>query len=318
VRRWLLFIALLLLTPPLGASAMPRLEVSSSPRLAGEAARLRWLPPSQLSPVPEMIGLEDAGPPIRIVLAGEDEEVARSAPPWVAGFAVPEDDLAVLFPSRVPRYPDENLLVLLRHEVAHVLTARATGGRPVPRWFSEGLALVASRGFAMAERSRLLMGGMSGVPASTAELEEAFGGGSYDRSTAYALAGALVHQLVQQQGVDAPGAVLREVGTGSSFPEAFAVVAGQPLPAFEASFWRRWRVWYRWLPFLTSGAALWIGVTALFLLAAARRRARDAAVRRRWQDEEDREQRLRLELAALEDARADERADPDNRRNWIH
>ena len=51
--------------------------------------------------------------------------------------------------------------------------------------------------------------------------------------------------------------------------------------------WRRSFLWrYRWVPILTSGTTLWMGVMALFLVAAWRRRRRSREVLERWEDEE--------------------------------
>ncbi|HVS04200.1 MAG TPA: hypothetical protein VMT16_15660, partial [Thermoanaerobaculia bacterium] len=165
----------------------------------------------------------------------------------------------------------------------------------LPRWFHEGVALLASRGWSLEDRSRLLLGGVSGVPASTAELEAAFAGEGYSISTAYAVAGALAQHLVQRHGAEAIAAIAARVRRGEPFPAAFAAATGTALPRFEEGFWRRFRLFYRWLPFLSSGATLWAAVTLLALAAIARRRQRDAAVKRRWDEEE----RLAAELAAL-------------------
>jgi hypothetical protein len=104
--------------------------------------------------------------------------------------------------------------------------------------------------------------------------------------TAYALAGALLHHLVQHYGREVVAESLAGLAAGQSFEDAFAAATGVSLAQAEAGFWRRYRLWYRWLPFLTSGAALWMAISALAILAAARRRARDAEIRRRWEAEE--------------------------------
>ena len=56
-----------------------------------------------------------------------------------------DQGLIVLLPERVPSYPDSSLDDVLLHETAHVLVARAAGGRPLPRWFQEGMAMIAGR-----------------------------------------------------------------------------------------------------------------------------------------------------------------------------
>jgi hypothetical protein len=57
-------------------------------------------------------------------------------------------------------------------------------------------------------------------------------------------------------------------------------VTGATLLEVSESFWARQTVWRRWLPVITSSAALWFGITLLALVAALkRRRARTALAR---------------------------------------
>jgi hypothetical protein len=282
--RWSLVVLALLAGIAHGAEPL-RLVFEAPPALSGEVAGLRWLPPERWEAVTELVGLDAPGPPIRVLLVPEEHPLARRTPRFIQGFAVAEQSVVVLLPERVSSYPYDSASALLTHEVTHVLLARAAGGRPLPRWFQEGVALLAARDWALADRERLLVGGLSGVPPSTAALERAFSGEGYATDTAYAIAGALAQELVRRHGRAAVAGIAREVAAGRPFPEAFAAVTGAGLPAFEAAFWRRFRLLYRWVPFLTSGAALWLGVTALAMLAMARRRARDAEIRRRWASE---------------------------------
>ena len=269
-----------------GDAAVPRLDVAAAPGYEDEAARLLRTAPARLRTLMQRVGLREAGDPIQVVLAPESHPLASGVPAGIAGYAIPSRDLAVLLPERVPHYPYDSLDVLLLHEVTHVLASRAAGGNQVPRWWNEGLALVASRGWSLGDRSRVVLGAVSGIPASTGELEASFDGRSYDVATAYALSGALVHHLIARHGPELVPATLERVAAGEDFEDAFAAVAGVSLRRAEATFWGRYRLWYRWVPFVTSGAALWAGVTALAVLAGVRRRQRDAAIRRRWDEEE--------------------------------
>ena len=190
----------------------------------------------------------------------------------------------MLLPEHVPSYPYDSLDEVLLHELTHVLASRAAGGRALPRWWNEGLALLASRGWSLEDRSRVLFGAVAGV-ADTAALEASFDRGA-QQSAAYAISGALVHHLVRRHGVEVVAATLARVASGSDFETAFAAAAGVPLARDVEGFWRRYLFWYRWVPFLTSGAALWASVTGLAILAGVRRRRRDAEIRRRWEAEE--------------------------------
>lgn len=283
--RWS-FLVLALVTGRGAGAERLRLVFEAPPSLTGAMAELRWLPPDRWERVAELVGLPTPGPPIRVLLVPEEDLLARRTPRWVEGFAVAEESAVVLLPERISSYPYDSLEALLTHEVTHVLLARAAGGRTLPRWFHEGVALLAARDWQLADRERLLVGGVSGVTPSTAALERAFSGEGYATDTAYAIAGALVQDLVRRHGRDVVAAIAREVAAGRSFPDAFAVATGASLRDFEAAFWRRFRLLYRWLPFATSGTALWLGVTALAIAAMTRRRARDAAIRRRWAEEE--------------------------------
>src|SRR5438105_15217410 len=103
------------------------------------------MPPGSFSDIGQFLGVSEAGPSIHVVLATENSDLGHRVVPWNSGFAVGESSLVVLFPARSPGYPDDTLEDVLRHEVAHVLIWRAAGGRHVPRWFDEGVAMEVER-----------------------------------------------------------------------------------------------------------------------------------------------------------------------------
>jgi hypothetical protein len=266
---------------------VPRLIVEAPPQLAPAAERIRLLPPERLADAVRLTGLTAPGPPIRVVLAPEGSPLARQVPPWVSGFADPAAGVVVLLPARAPSYPDSSLEDLLRHEVAHVLIGRAAGGRPVPRWFHEGLAMIAGLSWGLEERSRLSMALFADAPVSLDELDRRFSGGQGTVQRAYTVAGAFVRDLVQRHGPEVTGKILAGVAAGQPFGEAFRRATGSSLEQAAQSFWQRQTFWYRWVPLLTSSVTLWILVTALALWAMRKRRARDAALHRMWEEQEE-------------------------------
>jgi hypothetical protein len=288
--RSLLLLGLLLLGGSVSAAPVepPRLLIEAPPRFEPIAVRLRSLDPSRLAGVARLVGLTRTGPPIRVILAAEGSGPAVLVSPWVSGYAVSDRGLVVLMPQRVPRYPDSSIEDLLRHEVAHVLIARAAGHRPLPRWFHEGLAMIAGGSWGLDDRSRLTLALLADRPVSLAELEIRFGGGRGEVNRAYAVAGAFVRDLFERSGRQAASAILSGVARGLSFEEAFGAATGTSLAAAESAFWSRQTFWYRWVPVLTSSATVWMLVTLLALWAIRRRRARDAALRRGWEAEEER------------------------------
>jgi peptidase MA superfamily protein len=274
----------------LAAADLPELLVEAPPELAGLAETVRRFDPELLRPAMRLVGLEDPGPPIRVVLAPESSPTALSTPAWISGFAASsraEEPVVVLLPARVPRYPDGNLAELLQHEVAHVLITRAAGGRPVPRWFHEGLAMAASRGAGLEDRTRVALAVLVDGSLPLRSLDRAFPEGPPAAHKAYALSRDFVETLLRRHGQAAAARILAGVARGQSFDQAFAAATGETLAAVEASFWRRRTFWNRWVPVLSSSAALWIGITMLALVAFRRRQQRDQARRAQWDEEEE-------------------------------
>lgn len=286
LRKAVLFFLLLAALPALAAP--PRLVVEAPPSLEPEARRLRALDSSRLESAARLVGLEEPGPPIQVVLAPEGSEPARVVPPWVSGYAWSERGIVVLLPQRVPTYPDSSLEDLLGHEVAHVLVARAAGNRPMPRWFHEGVAMIAGLTWGLDDRTRLTYSLVTDREISLAGLDDLFAGGEGAAHRAYAISGAFVRDLLDRHGPDAAARILDGVAAGLPFEEAFRRATGVTLAAAESTFWSRQSFWYRWVPLLTSSFTLWAGITLLALYAIKRRRARDAALRRIWDEEEER------------------------------
>ena len=207
-------------------------------------------------------------------------------PSWVSGYAYGALGRVVLLPQRTPSYPDGSLEELLLHELTHVLVARAAPGRPVPRWFNEGLAMMAGGSWSLEDRTRLTLAMVRGTQRPLVELDRLFAGDSGEVRRAYAISGALVRDIVLQHGRPAPRRILAGVARGRSFPDAFREATGITLAGHTASFWRRHSFWYRWVPLLGSSFTLWLLIVALAFVAWWRKRRRVAALKRVWDEEE--------------------------------
>ncbi len=260
------------------------LRIDAPPELASTRKLFESIDSRQFDSIAQLAGLPDAGAPVHIVLATESSDFARGVPQWVAGFA--ENESVAIFPSRSPRYPDDTLEDVLRHEVAHVMIFRAADGRSIPRWFNEGLAMSAERDRGLRDETQFIYQIANGSRTSLTELDRLFSGGQTDQTRAYALSGALVHDVLQRNGRTSAAAILARVRRGDSFDDAFAAVTGLTPAEADADFWRRQRIWTSWLPVVTSTTTLWMAVTLLALLAIYRRRQRNLEIEKRWEEEE--------------------------------
>ena len=271
-----------LLAAPLAAAEPTRLVLEPQPGLPPSANRLVAGPYPWIAGVMELVGLDAPGPDIHVVLAPESSPLAQSAPAWVSGYTdgVTTDagSVVVLLAERTPSYPDGGLEEVLAHEVAHVLIHRASGGRPLPRWFDEGLAMLAARSWRLRDQTELALGLLSGPRVPLWKLDDLFQGERRQVERGYALSGTLVQDLLERYGPAVPRIVLARVARGDTFDEAVRGATGATLIDVGEAFYERQASLKRWIPILTSTAVLWFAISVLAIVAGIRKRRRGAAL----------------------------------------
>ena len=263
-----------------------KLEFESGPGLPPSAGGLSTASHLWVADVMDLVGISEPGPPIHVVLAPESSPMAKSAPSWVSGYTDGVSNVVVLLPERTPSYPDGGLEEVLAHEVAHVLIYRASGGRRIPRWFNEGVAMLAGRSWRLRDQTQLALGLLSGEKVPLSKLDDLFEGDRWQVERAYALSGALVQDLLDRYGTGLPSALFSRVAQGLAFEEALRRTTGATLFDVGESFWARQSVLKRWLPVITSTAVLWLGISLLAVVAAVKRRRDRAAEAERLAAEE--------------------------------
>lgn len=264
----------------------PELVVTAPPELADAAERVDRLDRRQLVRLTRFVGLDDPGAPIHVALEPRGSAVETATPAWVAGFAYGALGRVVVFPERSPPYPYGSFEEVVLHELTHVLAARAAGYQELPRWFNEGLAVVASGTWGLDDRSWLTLAAVIDSETPLAELEDMFAAGRARSGRAYAMSGAFVRDLVTRKGTDTVAQVLAVRRRGLSFDEAFRRSVGADPETAARAFWRRYSIWYRWVPIATSSLTLWIGITGLAVWAAMRKRRRRALMEELWEAED--------------------------------
>jgi hypothetical protein len=222
-------------------------------------------------------------PRIHVTLIPEDDPRATVMPAWFVGLASGVFDITI-FPDRVRAYPYDSLESVMRHEVVHVALSARAGGRPLPRWFHEGVAVSVESGWGVSDRLRLIVTGLSGPPLD--DVTRLFASDARpDTTQAYLLAAALVDELRRTHGAAFPGRVAARVAAGVEFADAFAIEAGATPAQAAGRAWRSYRQWTRWLPLATSASAVWGLILTLAFVAFFVRLSKRARRRRQWNDE---------------------------------
>ena len=223
-------------------------------------------------------------PRVDVALLSEADNRVRGVPPWIVGLALEPTDVVILY-ERVRPYPYDSLESVFRHEVTHLALSARAGGRPLPRWLHEGVAVSVDRGWDTADRLRLLLE-MAGSPA-TADLTRLFASGSQpDTAQAYGLSAALIDDIEQRHGRAAPARIAGRVAHGIPFATAFEQETGETPDQAAALAWRGYRRWTMWVSAITSEAAIWGVIVTLALVASIVQMRRRARRRARWDQAE--------------------------------
>jgi hypothetical protein len=282
-----LTIILMIAHPQLLMGAVsPQFIIEAPESLEPLAAHLKEINPQSLQRMMDFMGLEHAGPPIRVILAPNGSPLAQEAPEWMSGYALSHASTMVLLTDRTLTYPNNSLNDVFLHEIAHILAHRAAGEQPLPRWFDEGLAMKAARAWDLEDRARLVWAMVSGTQVSLDELNALFVKDDTSVRRAYVLAYAFTLDLLEHTRRDVHKRILARVKQGLSFSEAFAQTTLMTLTQAEESFWNRQTLWNRWIPVATSSAMLWLTITLLAFWAFTRQRKRTAAIKKQWREDE--------------------------------
>lgn len=281
--RRLLMLGLALAAMSAAAAADWTLTVVAPASLEPAAQRLRKLDTQPIADALRQADLE-LPPRVRVTLMPEDDPLARDLPAWFVGVASGVSDI-VIFPDRVLSYPYDSLESVMRHELVHLALNARADGRPLPRWFHEGVAVAIESGWRIGDRFRLIVAASTGPPLD--DVTRLFASDARpDTTEAYLLAAALVDDLRRAHGAALPGRVAARVAAGMPFVSAFELETGEtPADAADRA-WRGYRRWTTWLPLATSGSALWTLILMLAFVAFFVTLSKRARRRRQWEREE--------------------------------
>lgn len=280
---WLLAVA----TPPPGVvlrAETAHFRVYGGDAVATAAERLAPEAETRLAGVCQRLGACDVlEGKVDVYIAEDPEAFAANLPSgspmaeWAAGVAFPAERRVVL------RAHGSALFTFLQtfdHELAHVLLHAVAGGNPYPRWVTEGLAIWASGEGLLERLTTANRAAILGNLLPFSELDRHFPRQGPKVEIAYAQSALFVHTLVGRFGGGALPQVLREVGQGIPFDQAFADRFGGD-PDSLGDLWSR-DLERDSSPVMLfhDGSAFWVLMTLLFVYVAMRQ----ARERRRQMD----------------------------------
>lgn len=232
---------------------------------------------------------------------GQLAPVGAPPPAYASGVAYTQLHLVLLtlMPPRGAEAVD--IAEVFRHEMSHVALEDALGGRSVPLWFNEGVAIHESGELASQRMKTLWSATLSGTLLPLADLDRRFPQEPAQVNIAYAESADFVRFLLRDTDRARFQAMVGRVRAGQPFERAAADAYGSDLRKLEYQWRGELERRFSMIPMLTGGALLWVLVIGGLGYAYVRRRRRARDVLARWEREEALEDALRARLLADED-----------------
>lgn len=220
-----------------------RLELHYPERYAPAAKQLEEVAPKTVRAVAKRLELEHLGDVQVWVLPEVDDyfEVTNNPgrlPDWAIGLSLSDKGVIIVVNGAGPNGQLVDLEKTFVHELAHVAIDRARAGKPIPRWFNEGFALMTAEEWTPERADTLAKAAAAGTLRSFRNLDEGFPAHSNSASIAYSQSFHFVKHLEQLKGPKVYGEIARHVREGKSFEDAFRIAMGASLAVIEAK-WRK-------------------------------------------------------------------------------
>ncbi|HEX6694588.1 MAG TPA: hypothetical protein VF035_07840 [Longimicrobiales bacterium] len=198
-----------------------------------------------------------------------------AAPHWGAGVAQPDSGIIVLPAYSSDRAPLQNLGPVVRHELAHVELQHALGPVRIPRWFTEGYAVMAAGQLDPDAAWYLRLAFLTERAPPLDSLELGWPAAEAHARVAYLLSGtavAYLHSLGDDRAFREFLAAWREQG---SFEAALRGTYRISSATFEQLWTQHVRKQYGWLLFVAQGVVASLVMTVMVVILIFMRRRRD-------------------------------------------
>jgi hypothetical protein len=216
-------------------------------------------------------------------LAGTDLPV----PPYASGVAWPALHLVVLSLQSPQTAEAPDLDELVAHELTHVALEDAVLGHHVPRWFTEGLAVHESGEKSWVRTHTLWDATLSRTVLPLADLDRGFPDDNrYEVSIAYAESADFVRFLLRGTDRARFASLVARVRGGAPFDGALADSYGSTTRVLEYEWRKELQERYGYVPVLTGGSIIWVGIVFLMGIGWVRKRRQARAKLAEWEAEE--------------------------------
>ena len=207
-------------------------------------------------------------------------------PTYAAGVAYPRLRLS-LITMLAPRGGEAvDVEQVFRHELMHLALEDAVGGRHVPAWFNEGLAVLFADENGLDRQRVLFNATISGTLLPLADLDRGFPSDHFDVNIAYAESVDFVAFLRKKSDDLRFARMIARVREGQPFERAITDAYGSDLRKLEFQWRGTLERRYSVMPILAGGGLIWVLVIGALGWGWHKKRKRAKAILARWAEEE--------------------------------
>lgn len=227
--------------------------------------------------------------PVTVYLAaGEDEflqSTGSSIPDWGAGVALLEHNRIVI---KSPKYmkTGKSFRELIGHELTHIMLDRASGGRWLPRWIHEGLAMHVSGEWSIGQDILVARAAWTKNLIHLHRLEgmSIFNGAK--ANLAYTESYLAVSSLLRGEEPFLLADLLALYRDTNDFLHSFRVVVGTDYSRWIGDWYERTSMQYHLLLFIFDWKLFWLALPLLIVFLFLLKIRQNAKTKRRWKIEE--------------------------------
>lgn len=226
---------------------------------------------------------------VTLYLAGSEREFQRDAgvalPDWGAGVALMEQGKIVI---KSPKYMavGKSFRELIGHELTHIMLYRAAGGKWLPRWIHEGLAMYVSGEWHLGQDILVARAAWTGSLVQLHAMEDLSTFKGPLASLAYTESYLAVASLLRKSDPYLLPDLLEMYRKSGDFYGSWRAVVGQEYSTWIAHWLSSISRQYHLFLFVFDSEIFWIFLAVVFIMLFVLKKLQNARVKRRWEIEE--------------------------------
>lgn len=226
---------------------------------------------------------------VTVYIASSESEFSSQArvelPDWGAGVAI-QNQAKIIIKSPRAMPVGRSFRELLGHELTHIMLDRAAGGRWVPRWLHEGLAMYISGEWHLGQDILVARAAWTGNLIQLHALENLNHFRGPKASLAYTESYLAVSRLLAKSDPYMLHDLLEMYRQSNDFYGSWKRMTGQDYTVWIANWFNGVSRQYHFFIFLWDSEMFWIIVALIFILLFVAKKIQNKRVRRRWEIEE--------------------------------